>query len=160
MEMLCLIRFAHLGNGPMLVWEAVEHFLTGMPDASGQLIHQEDLQLLTVFSDPVRALQLLSDTLQAGESEGFAISASLAQGVKSQATLASSLAGFTEGSIETLYDLAATATLQEVAISGKLSSIIKLAAPEFWPRFEPIKPPSTARVRSLMVMTPNRFVAN
>ncbi|MFK7962738.1 MAG: hypothetical protein AB8C46_02105 [Burkholderiaceae bacterium] len=160
MELLCLIRFAHLGQGPMLVWEAVEHFLTGLPDASGGLIHQEDLQLLCVFSDPVMALQLLSDTLQAGESEGFAISAALAQGVKSQATLASSLAGFTEGSIETLYDLAATATLQEVAISGKLSSLIKLAAPTFWPRFEAIKPASTARVRSLLVMSPIRFVPN
>lgn len=160
MEMLCLIRFAHLGQGPTLVWEAVEHFVTGMPDASGHLIHQEGMQLLTVFSDPVKALSLLSNTLQAGEAEGFAISAALAQGIKSQATLASSLAGFTEGSIETLYDLAATATLQEVAISGKLSSLIKLSAPEYWPRFESIKAPSMARVRSLMVMTPIRFVAN
>ena len=154
MEMLCLVRFVAMSDDQFIAWEAVEHFGAALEYCSGREIHREDLQAMTVFSDVDAALDLLEDTLQAGETEGFAISASLAQGIQSKATLASSLCGFTEGSIETLFQLSSAATLQEVAISGKLSSIIKLAAPRHAARFRPIKPPANAKIRSVLVMTP------
>lgn len=143
-----------MGDDPFIAWEAIEHFGAALPDSSGREIHREDLQMMAVFKDIEAALGLLEDTLHLGEAEGFAISASLAQGIQSRATLASSLAGFTEGSIETLFELFGAATLQEVAISGKLSSIIKLAAPEQAARFVPIRPPANARIRSVLVMKP------
>lgn len=160
MEMLCLVRFVPFGNDQFIAWEAVEHFRAALHNNGGREIHHEDLQMMTVFNNVGEALTLLSDTLSAGEEEGFAISGSLAQGIQSRATLASSLSGFTEGSIETLFELSGAATLQEVAISGKLSSIIKLAAPEHWPRFKPVKPPANAKVRSLLVMKPESIVAS
>ncbi len=152
--MLCLVRFVSMSDDQFIAWEAIEHFGVALEHCSGCEIHREDLQTMTVFSDIESALALLEETLLAGEVEGFAISASLAQGIQSKATLASSLCGFTEGSIETLFELSGAATLQEIAISGKLSSIIKLAAPDFAKRFRPIKPPANARIKSVLVMTP------
>ena len=154
MDMLCLIRFVPLAHDRLIMWEAVEHYAAAAANMQGRQIHRKGSQLMTLFKSPNDALTLLSETLDAGETEGFAISAGLAQGIQSRATLASSLAGFTEGTMETLLELTSAATLQEVAISGKLSSIIKLAAPAYWDRFEAIRPPANLRLRSLFVMTP------
>lgn len=153
MDMLCLIRFAPVSPDRLIAWEALELFRAALPGADGQLLHAIEWQLMTVFGHPEQALRLLSDTMEIGRYEGFAISASLAQGIQSRATMATHLSGFTEGSIETLFDLAGAATLQEVVISGRLSSIIKLAAPGYWSRFRAIRPPAHASVRSLYAMS-------
>ncbi len=160
-KLLCLIRFQPVGDDLLTAWEAIELFCAGLPDADGSELHREDLEALLLFQDPAKCLQLLSDTLDAGEQTGFGISAGLAQGIQSNATVASSLAGFTEGSIETLYEIAANAGAQEVAISARLSSILNLAAPYFSERFVPATSRTDTRIRNVLVMRPtNRPVSN
>lgn len=156
MRLLCLIRFVPIGRDHLAAWEACEFFMTALADAHGSTIHREDLQAMVLFEDAERGLALLSDTLEAGEKEGFAISAGLAQGIRSRATLASSLSGFTEGSMEALFEITAAAGPQEVAISTKLSSIVKLAAPAYASRFVPGIPQPGARIRTPLVMGPRR----
>ncbi|MEZ5739210.1 MAG: hypothetical protein R3E68_06950 [Burkholderiaceae bacterium] len=156
MKLLCLIRFVPIGNDPLTAWEAAELFAAALEDAGGVEINREDLQSMLLFSDPARCLQLLSDTLDAGEAEGFAVSAGLAQGIHSRATVASSLSGFTEGSIEALFEIAATAGPQEVAISARLSSIISLSAPYFAGRFVPGAGLPDSRIRMPLVMGPSK----
>lgn len=153
-KLLCLIRFQPLGDDLLTAWEAVELFAAALPDAGGIELHREDLEALLLFQDPGKCLQLLSDTLDAGEKDGFLVSAGLAQGIQSNAAVASSLAGFTENSIETLYDVAANAGPQEVAISARLSSILNLAAPFFSDRFVPAVALPDSRIRAPLVMRP------
>ncbi|MEZ5661392.1 MAG: hypothetical protein R3E83_23640 [Burkholderiaceae bacterium] len=155
MKLLCLIRFQPLGNDLLTAWEAIEFFATALPDAGGAELHREDLEAMVLFHDAAKCLQLLSDTLDAGEKEGFRVSAGLAQGIQSNARVASSMAGFTEGSIETLYEIAASANAQEVAISARLSSILDLAAPFFAERFVPAEGRPESRIRTPLVMRPS-----
>ncbi|MEZ5649130.1 MAG: hypothetical protein R3D59_19200 [Paracoccaceae bacterium] len=155
MKLLCLVRFQPVGADPLTAWEAIELFSASLPDAGGSELHREDLEAMLLFNDAAKCLQLLSDTLDAGEKEGFSISAGLAQGIQSNARVASSLAGFTEGSIETLYEIAAGAGRQEVAISARLSSILDLAAPFFAERFVPSDRRPDSRIRVPLVMRPS-----
>ncbi|MGB7183866.1 MAG: hypothetical protein WA888_23430 [Burkholderiaceae bacterium] len=154
MKLLCLIRFLAINKDPLPAWEAVELFAASLPDYGGQVIHREDLQAMVLFDDAALALALLSDTLDAGEREQFAVSAALAQGIRSKATLASSLSGFTEGSIETVFEVMSIAGKQEVAISHRLSSLIALSAPEYSKRFKPAVGQPDRKIRSALVMGP------
>lgn len=155
MKLLCIVRFMPISEDPLPAWEAAELFAAALPDAAGQEIHREDLQTMVLFDDPVKALTLLSDTMDAGEREGFALSAGMAQGIRSSATLASSLSGFTEGSIETVFEVLSAAAPQEVAISHRLSSLVALSAPQFVDRFIEAGGSSPDRkIRSALVMGP------
>lgn len=155
MQLLCIVRFLPISDDPLPAWEAAELFAASLGDAGAQEIHREDLQAMVLFDDPIKALTLLSETLDAGERERFALSAGLAQGIRSNATLASSLSGFTEGSIETVFEVLSAAGPQEVAISHRLSSLIALSAPQFSKRFiEAGGASPERRIRSALVMGP------
>lgn len=152
---LCLIRFVPGKSGPRYAIAACDIFESRLPVLGAATIHRESLQLLVHFPDLASALSLLSDTLEIAEQESLVVSAGLAQGIRSRATVATSLAGFTEGSIEALFEIAAAAAPQQVAISQKLSSFVRLAAPHFESRFRPgtVSGPD-AKIRSPLVMTP------
>lgn len=137
MQLLGLIRFTATALDETPAWDACERFEAGLPAIGGHLVHREDLQTMVVFDDAAVALSVLSGLLAEGERDGFAVSAGLVQGIRSRAALASALSGFTMGTMETLFDVAACAGLQEVAISPKLSSLVRLAAPEHAARFVP-----------------------
>jgi len=155
-QLLGLIRFIAVAGDDILAWEACERFEARLPAIGADPIHREDLQMMVLFGDASSALSALSEALDEGEQHGFALAAGLVQGIRSRATVASSLSGFTEGTIETLFEIASCALAQEVAISPKLSSIIRLAAPEHAGRFEPSRnrrPDS--RIREPLVMRPS-----
>lgn len=155
MQLLGLIRFIATAGDDILAWEACERFEARLPAIGAEPIHREDLQMMVLFDDASSALTALSRALDEGEQCGFALAAGLVQGIRSRATVASSLSGFTEGTIETLFEITSCALPQEVAISPKLSSIIRLAAPEHADRFEPSqnrRPDS--RIREPLVMRP------
>ncbi|MEZ5727634.1 MAG: hypothetical protein R3E48_06335 [Burkholderiaceae bacterium] len=154
-QLLGLIRFVPVGNDHLRAWEACEGFEKRLARHEATTIHREDLQMMVLFADMALALDLMSEMLMDGEREGFAISAGLAQGIKSRATVASSLSGFTEGSIETLFEIASAADAQEVAVTPKLSSLIRLSAPRYASRFEPSIPRRPdSRIRAPLVMRP------
>lgn len=153
---LCLIRFVPGKSGPRCAIAACDLFESRLPVLGANTIHREGLQLLVQFRELAGALALLSDTLEIAEREGHSISAGLAQGIRSRATLATSLAGYTEGSIEALFEITAAAGRQQVAISQKLSSFVRLAAPAFESRFQPgVVSNPQARIRAPLVMTPH-----
>lgn len=154
---LCLIRFVPGHTGPRSAVAACDAFQSRLSALGAATMHREELQLLVQFRDPASALTLLSDTLERAEVEGHAISAGLAHGIRSRATVATSLSGFTEGSIEALFEITAAAGRQQVAISQKLSSLVRLAAPQFEARFQPgVAASAETRIRSPLVMTPLR----
>lgn len=157
MQLLGLIRFIAVVGEDIVAWEACERFEARLPAIGAEPIHREDVQMMVLFDDAESALTALSDALEEGEQCGFALAAGLVQGIRSRATVASSLSGFTEGTIETLFEITACAQPQEVAISPKLSSIIRLAAPGHADRFVPSRhrrPDS--RIREPLVMRPAR----
>lgn len=154
-QLLGLIRFIAMAGDDILAWEACERFEARLPAIGAEPIHREDLQMMVLFDDAATALAALGDALEEGERLGFALAAGLVQGIRSRATLASSLAGFTEGTIETLFEITSCAQPQEVAISPKLSSIIRLAAPDHAGRFEPSRARHPdSRIREPLVMRP------
>lgn len=155
MQLLGLIRFIAVAGDDVLAWEACERFEARLSAIGADPIHREDLQMMVLFDDASSALGALAEALDEGERHGFALAAGLVQGIRSRATVASSLSGFTEGTIETLFEITSCAQPQEVAISPKLSSIIRLASPEYADRFEPSqnrRPDS--RIRQALVMRP------
>ncbi len=155
-QLLGLIRFVAVAGDEIAAWEACERFEARLPAIRAETIHREDVQMMVLFDDASSALAALSEALDEGERGGFAIAAGLVQGIRSRATVASSLSGFTEGTIETLFEITSCALPQEVAISPKLSSIIRLAAPEHADRFVPSahrRPDS--KIRQPLVMRPS-----
>jgi len=159
-QLLGLIRFIAVAGEDIIAWEACERFEARLPAIGADSIHREDVQMMVLFDDASSALTALADALDEGEHRGFALAAGLVQGIRSRATVASSLSGFTEGTIETLFDITSCALPQEVAISPKLSSIIRLAAPEHADRFVPSqrrRPES--RIREPLVMHPSAWRA-
>gem|GEM_PF-6968942 len=136
MKLLGVIRFIPVGQDPLPAWEAAELFGDAVPDCGGAEIHREDLQYMVLFDHAGPCLRLLSEVLEAGERDGFAMAAGLAQGIRSRGPLASSMSGFTKGSIKTVFDVVDVAGTQQIAISDRLSSIISLDAPEFKKRFK------------------------
>ena len=155
-QLLGLIRFVAVAGDDIAAWEACERFEARLPAIRAETIHREDVQMMVLFDDASSALAALSEALDEGERGGFAIAAGLVQGIRSRATVASSLSGFTEGTIETLFEITSCALPQEVAISPKLSSIIRLAAPEHADRFVPSahrRPDS--KIRQPLVMRPS-----
>ena len=155
MNLLCLIRFVPGHTGQQSAVAGCDRFEACLAAIGGATIHREGLQLLVRFQDINSALKLLSDALENAVDQGHAISAGLAQGIRSSATVATSLSGFTEGSIGALFEIAAAAGRQQVAISQKLSSFVQLGAPEFESRFQPASPGEAgARIRMPLVMTP------
>ncbi|MFA7504060.1 MAG: hypothetical protein WCZ28_05125 [Burkholderiaceae bacterium] len=155
MQLLGLIRFIAIAGDDIHAWEACERFEAQLSAIGAEPIHREDLQMMVLFGDAASALDALSEALDEGERYGFALAAGLVQGIRSRATVASSLSGFTEGTIETLFEITSCAQPQEVAISPKLSSIIRLAAPDHAGRFVPsrnARPDS--RIRQPLVMRP------
>lgn len=154
-QLLGLIRFIAIAGEDILAWEACERFEARLPAIGADPIHREDLQMMVLFDDAATALSALADALDQGERLGFALAAGLVQGIRSRATVASSLSGFTEGTIETLFEITSCARPQEVAISPKLSSIIRLAAPEHADRFVPSRSSRPdSRIRQPLVMRP------
>lgn len=151
MKLLGVIRFIPVGDDPLPAWEAAELFGDAVPDCSGAEIHREDLQYMVLFDHAGPCLRLLSEVLEAGERDGFAMSAGLAQGIRSRGPLASSMSGFTKGSIQTVFDVADVANAQQIAISDRLSSIISLDAPEFKQRFKPA-PGKGEIIRQTLIM--------
>lgn len=154
-QLLGLIRFIAIAGDDILAWEACERFEARLPAIGADPIHREDLQMMVLFDDAATALSTLAEALDEGERLGFALAAGLVQGIRSRATVASSLSGFTEGTIETLFEITSCALPQEVAISPKLSSIIRLAAPRHADRFEPSRARRPdSRIREPLVMRP------
>src|SRR5690606_33104253 len=119
-QLLGLIRFIAVAGEDIIAWEACERFEARLPAIGADSIHREDVQMMVLFDDASSALTALADALDEGEHRGFALAAGLVQGIRSRATVASSLSGFTEGTIETLFDITSCALPQEVAISPKL----------------------------------------
>ncbi|MBW6494582.1 MAG: hypothetical protein K0B16_08515 [Burkholderiaceae bacterium] len=155
MNLLCLIRFVPGHTGPRSAIMGCDRFEARLPAIGAAPIHREGLQLLVRFQNIASALTLLSATLENAVDQGHAISAGLAQGIRSSATVATSLSGFTEGSIAALFEIAAAAGRQQVAISQKLSSFVALSAPQFESRFQPGSAGDPkARIRMPLVMTP------
>lgn len=155
MNLLCLIRFVPGHTGPRSAILGCDRFEARLPALGAATIHREGLQLLVRFQDIAGALNLISNTLEQAVDEGHAISAGLAQGIRSSATVATSLSGFTEGSIGALFEIAAAAGRQQVAISQKLSSFVQLSAPEFESRFQAgASGDPQSRIRMPLVMTP------
>lgn len=153
-HLLCLIRFIALHGDDASARAGCDAFAARLAGHLGREIHREDLQMMLVFEEPESALGLLHRTLAEGAVGGFGVSAGMAQGIRSRATVASSLSGFTEGSIEALFEIASNADPQEIAISPKLSSLIRLAAPSYSASFRAVacrRPES--RIRSPMIMT-------
>jgi hypothetical protein len=154
MELLGLVRFSPSHGVMQPVRLACDRFESLLPQFQAELLHREELQMMFVLGDLNKGLALLRVALDSASLDGFVISGGLAQGIRSRATLASSLAGFTEGSMEMLFEIANTAGPQEIAISPKLSSLIKLAAPDYADQFRPVTHArNSGKVRSPLIMS-------
>ena len=154
MELLGLVRFSPSHGVMQPVRLACDRFESLLPQFQAELIHREDLQMMFVLGDLNKGLALLRVALDSASLDGFIISGGLAQGIRSRATLASSLSGFTEGSMEMLFEISASAGPQQIAISPKLSSLIKLAAPDYADEFKQVThSKTTGKVRQPLIMS-------
>ncbi len=154
MELLGLVRFSPLHGVMQPVRLAADRFESLLLQFQAHLLHREELQMMFVMGDLNKGLSLLRVALDSAGLDGFVISGGLAQGIRSRATLASSLAGFTEGSMEMLFEIADAAGPQQIAISPKLSSLIKLAAPDYADQFRPVdKVRERGKVRLPLIMS-------
>jgi hypothetical protein len=115
MELLGLVRFSPSHGVMQPVRLACDRFESLLPQFQAEILHREELQMMFVLGDLNKGLALLRVALDSAALDGFIISGGLAQGIRSRATLASSLAGFTEGSMEMLFEIANSAGPLEIA---------------------------------------------
>ena len=153
-HLLALLRFDAAGPASRVA-EAVAAYAQWTRDHLGYVIDAEPPQIMVCLPNPAIALESLHALMHEGELYGFTVASSLVQAIRSTEHVPKEPHDFTERTLVTLIELAGSVPPQEVAISTKLWSLLKLAVPYYAAYFDPIAEPidqPVTRVRQRLML--------
>ncbi len=126
----------------------------------GQVIDAEPPQLMVCLPDPDRAIESLHALMHEGRRLGFSVAGGLVQAIRATEHVPSSPNDFTERTLETVIELSGTVGQQQLAITGKLLSLLQLAVPAYARHFQPLADADgrpVTRVRQMLVLAGDRL---
>ena len=143
-HLLALIRIDAQGDDTRVAG-VIDAYAGWVVSRKGYVIDRSPPLLMVCLPDAGQTLESLHALMQEGGVHGFQMAAGVVQAVRSTDRVPRSPADFTERTIETLIELAGSAALQQIAVSPRLTSLIKLAVPHYAPWFEAGADPHASR---------------
>lgn len=126
----------------------------------GYVIDAEPPQVMVCLPDPGRAIESLHALMHEGRRLGFSVAGGLVQAIRATEHVPSNPHDFTERTLETVIELSGTVARQQLAITGKLLSLLQLAVPAYAQHFQPLADTGgrpVTRVRQMLVLAGDRL---
>jgi hypothetical protein len=143
-NLLALLRFEDLDRSALPGAAAMLDYAQRVHDSGGHVVDHEGDQLLVCLTDMRWGLQSLRNLLVLARDGGFTVRAAIVQAVLVRPEPHRQGPAFTTRTFETLLRLAGQVDRQQVCITPKLLSLIRLSAPEFADLFDSSRAPAHA----------------
>lgn len=145
---------------PDRVDKVIDGYAACIRQGGGYVIDIEAPQIMVCLADANFALESLHALMSEGELHGFGVACGLVQAIRASNRIPRNPNDFTERTLETVIELAGSASRQQVAISNKLMSLLELAVPYYAHWFDSgaeVPGREISRVRQLMILRGERL---